>query len=90
MKQLTLHDFMDILEDAATEASSQSVEQDETPTRIDEPVCKPCCDEDKHNTTVIEDCIVSFLEHCTAQGTIPTLEQAKSIHILDSINSKYN
>ena len=40
--------------------------------------------------TPIEDCITTFLNKCTAEGKLPTLEEAHSIKILDEINSKYN
>ena len=40
--------------------------------------------------TPIEDCITTFLNKCTSEGRLPTLEEAQSIYILDQINSKYN
>lgn len=40
--------------------------------------------------TPIEDCITAFINKCTAEDRVPTLEEAKSIYILDYINSKYN
>ena len=40
--------------------------------------------------TPIEDCITTFLDKCTAEGRLPTLDEAQSIYILDQINSKYN
>ena len=36
--------------------------------------------------TPIDDCITTFLNKCTAEGRLPTLEEAQSIYILDKIN----
>ena len=45
---------------------------------------------DECYTTPIDDCITTFINKCTAEGKVPTLEEAQSICILDYINSKYN
>ena len=51
---------------------------------------EPCDASDEYEITPIEDCITTFLNKCTAEQRVPTLEEAQSIHILDNINSKYN
>ena len=45
---------------------------------------------DECGITPIEDCITTFLNKCTSEGRVPTLDEAQSIYILDQINSKYN
>ena len=45
---------------------------------------------DEVGITPIDDCITTFLNKCTAESRVPTLEEAQSIYILDKINSKYN
>ena len=55
-----------------------------------------CCgleDTDASNEggiTPIDDCITTFLNKCTAEGRLPTLDEAKTIVLLDQVNSKYN
>ena len=48
------------------------------------------CDESEEVLTPIEDCIITFLNKCTAEGKLPTLDEAKAIVLLDQVNSKYN
>lgn len=51
---------------------------------------EPCDASNKYVITPIEDCITTFINKCTAEGRLPTLEEAHSIKILDETNSKYN
>lgn len=48
------------------------------------------CNESDELLTPIDDCITTFLNKCTTEQRVPTLEEAQSICILDYINSKYN
>ena len=48
------------------------------------------CDESEEFLTPIEDCITTFLNKCTEEGRLPTLDEAKVIVVLDQVNSKYN
>lgn len=84
---------MDFLEDFIEHLP----ELDETPTKNDQHM--PELDQSESDeflsamdraTTPIEDVITNFLSAHRSNSTLPTLEQAKTIAILDSINSKYN
>lgn len=91
MKQTTISDFLDEVTEAIKEAYEEvKAEQDETPTDVDfESAIAADGVEPLTKTTPIDDCITTFIQHCTAQGTVPTLEQAHSIQILDRINRSY-
>jgi hypothetical protein len=77
MRQTDIFEFLDELSKLAEAAS----EQDETPTKVDEPP--------EASSTLIEDVITHYLEQCLDAGVIPSLENAQAIHILDQINRSY-
>lgn len=79
--QLTFEDLENLhdwLEDRITDEPDAI---DETPTNVDF--------SEASSSTPIERVITNFLTHLEP-GTLPTLEQAQAILILDSINAKYN
>ena len=80
MRQLDIYDFLEELSKLAEE-SEATTEQDETPTKVDEP--------EKVNSTLIDDVITHYLEQCLDAGVVPSLDDAKSIAILDAINRSY-
>ena len=78
----------------ATEELLSSLETKPEPT---EGCCCPpdesTCDIDSDSelvSTPIEDLITNQINKHIKDGTFPTLNEAQAIHILDSINSKYN
>jgi hypothetical protein len=81
MRQTDIFEFLDALSKLAEEESTSSTEQDETPTKVDIPP--------EPSNTLIEDVITHYLEQCLDAGTIPSLEDAQAIHILDQINRSY-
>lgn len=89
MRQTTIYDFFEDLFDhleaeaRADQAAQEAFyEQDETPTKVDIDLADL-----QPKMTPIEKCILSFIEQCTAQNTIPTLDQAQAIYLLDQINA---
>jgi hypothetical protein len=81
MRQTDIFEFLDELSKLAEEESTSSTEQDETPTKVDEPP--------EASNTLIEDVITHYLEQCLDAGVVPSLDDAKSIAILDAINRSY-
>ena len=80
MRQLDIYDFLKEFSNLIEE-SEATTEQDETPTKVDEPP--------ETSNTLIEDVITHYLEQCLDAGVVPSLEDAKSIAILDQINRSY-
>jgi len=85
MKQLTINDFFDILDEAAIEAANKRQEQDETPTEVDIDDF-----ESEPAMTILENLVTTRITKHLTDGTFPSLEEAQTIQILDTINSKYN
>ena len=78
----------------ATEELLSSLETKPEPTdgcccTPDESTCDIYSDSESVSTP-IEDCITTFLNKCTAEGKLPTLQEAQAIVLLDQVNSKYN
>ena len=90
MNKETILKLQKAFEDLLTKAETKS---------YTEPECDctaSCCGLEETDTsdeggiTSIDDCITTFLNKCTSEGRVPTLDEAQSIYILDQINSKYN
>jgi hypothetical protein len=81
MRQTDIFEFLEELSKLAEEESTSSTEQDETPTKVDTPP--------EASSTLIEDVITHYLEQCLDAGVVPSLDDAKSIAILDAINRSY-
>ena len=90
MNKETILELQKAFEDILTKSEAKS---------YTEPECDctaGCCGleetdiSDEGGITPIEDCITTFLNKCTSEGRLPTLEEAQAIHLLDSIYSKYN
>jgi hypothetical protein len=82
MRQTDIFEFLDELSKLVEDESTpSSTEQDETPTKVDTPP--------EPSNTLIEDVITHYLEQCLDAGVVPSLDDAKSIAILDQINRSY-
>lgn len=57
----------------------------------DRDICKPCMEDDKEVVmTPLERLISDRINNHIKEGTFPSLEEAQAIHILDSVNYRYN
>ena len=81
MKQTTIFDFLDDLSETL-EAIENAEQTDETPDDADEA--------EAVNSTLIESLITQRLSMHITKGTFPSLDEVKSILILDQINRQYN
>ena len=91
MNKETILELQKAFEELLTKAEAKSYIESECDCPAE------CCDgleksdaSDEVGITPIDDCITTFLNKCTAESRVPTLEEAQSIYILDQINSKYN
>lgn len=81
MRQTNIYDFLEEL--AEQIQAQQSVVQDETPTRVDEP-------EFKQQPALIDTLITNRINKHITDGTFPTLEEVQSVYMLDQILRHYN
>ena len=91
MKQLTFNDINELLgfmfiepttKEPTVEEANEALQQ-----AIEEDACATC--NDKNSMTLIEEVIYNFLATCKKESKLPTLEEAQTISILDTVNSNY-
>ena len=93
MNKETILELQKALEELLAQAGeSKDYSQSES---IDGPLCDCFTCNDLGNDselvyTPIEELITNKINKHIKDGTFPTLNEAQAIHILDSINSKYN
>lgn len=75
MRQSNLYEFLNDFEEALKQEAHKEAEE--------------AAEKARPSMTPIEEMITVFIKECTAQYTVPTLEEAQAIYILDEINSKY-
>ena len=85
-----LEELLDATEELLSSLDTKPEPTDGCCCTPDESTCGSVGSDSESLVTPIEDCITTFLDKCTAEGRLPTLDEAKVIVVLDQIYSKYN
>lgn len=80
--------FNDLMD--ALEKSKRETEAELAAAKAEEEYCKNFSEDSEPSMTPLETLISNRINQHIDKGTFPTLEEAQAIHILDSINYRYN